>query len=50
MAKVKHAILFMGLGALAATVAMKMMSDCSVNDLMNKEKQMMKNLKNKIMQ
>jgi len=50
MSKVKNAILFMGLGALAATVTMKMMSNCSVNDLMNKEKQMMKNLKNKMMQ
>ena len=49
MSKMKHAIIYMGLGALATTVIMKMMSDCSVNDLMNKEKQMMKNIKNKIM-
>ena len=40
MSKVKHAIVFMGLGALATTVVMKMMSDCSVNDLMKKEKKM----------
>lgn len=50
MTKMKHAILFMGLGALATTIIMKMMNECSVNDLMNKEKQMMKNLKNKVTQ
>lgn len=49
MSKVKHAIVFMGLGALATTVVMKMMSDCSVNDLMKKEKKMIKNIKNKFM-
>lgn len=50
MTKMKHAILFMGLGALATTIIMKMMNECSVNDLMKKEKQMIKNLKNKVTQ
>ena len=36
MTKMKHAILFMGLGALATTIIMKMMNECSVNDLMKK--------------
>lgn len=49
MSKVKHAILFMGLGALATTIVMKMMNECSVNDLMQREKQMIKNLKDKMM-
>lgn len=46
MKKVKHALIFMGLGALATTMIMKM-TDCDVNDLMKKEKKMIKNLKNK---
>lgn len=49
MSKIKTAIVYMGLGALATTVVMKMMSGCSVNDLMNKEKKMMKNIKNNFM-
>ena len=45
MSKFKHVVIYMGLGALATTIVMKMMSGCSVNDLMKKEKKMMKNLK-----
>lgn len=50
MKKMKSAIMFMGIGALAATVGIKMMnsSNGSVNDLMNKEKRMFKQLKKKI--
>ena len=45
MKKIKHAMIFMGLGALATIDTMKMM-DCDVNDLMKKEKKMFKNMKN----
>lgn len=45
MKKIKHAVIFMGLGALATIATMKMM-DCDVNDLMKKEKKMFKNMKN----
>ncbi len=48
MKKIKHALIFMGLGALATVTVMKMM-DCDVDDLMKKEKKMFKNLKNKFM-
>ena len=48
MSKVKHALIFMGLGALGTIMAMKMM-DIDVDDLMKKEKRMIKNLKNKFM-
>lgn len=51
MKSIKHAIVFMGLGAMATVAVMKMMNccDCDVNDLMKKEKKMFKNLKNKFM-
>lgn len=49
MTKFKHAIIFMGLGALATTVVLKMTNDSCVNDLMKKEKKIMQNLKEKFM-
>lgn len=48
MNKVKHALIFMGLGALGATMFMKMM-DIDVDDIIKKEKKMIKNFKSKFM-
>lgn len=48
MKKIRNAMIYMGLGALATITIMKMM-DCDVDDLMKKEKKMMRNLKNKFM-
>lgn len=51
MKKIKHAMLFMGIGAVMTFAAMKMMnSDCcdKVDDLMCKEKRMVKKLKKKM--
>ncbi len=49
MKKIKHAIIFMGLGALVTTAVLKMTNSCCVDDLMKKEKKMMENLKDKFM-
>lgn len=51
MKKMKHAIIFMGIGAIGTMAIMKMMNEngnCDVNDLMNKEKKKFKNLKKKM--
>lgn len=51
MKKIKHAMIFMGLGALSIIMICKLMDcdSCNVDDLMHKEKKLFKNLKNKIM-
>lgn len=51
MKKIKHAMLFMGIGVMGTIIVMKMMdSDCcdKVDDLMCKEKKMLKKLKKKM--
>jgi hypothetical protein len=49
MKKMRNAVMLMGIGALVATVGMKMMnSNTSVNDLMKKEKRMLKQFKKKL--
>ncbi len=48
MSKIKNALIFMGLGAIGATMFMKMM-DIDIDDIMKKEKKMIKNFKNTFM-
>ena len=51
MSKIKSAMIYMGLGALAATAVIKMMNceDCSFDEFIKKEKRMLKQLKSKFM-
>lgn len=46
MKKIKHAMIFMGIGAIGTMAVMKMTNtckSCNVNDLMSKEKKKFKN-------